>query len=230
MSEKQMFFSFLAFALCFAVIMVAISRVIGMRSSGVAVEAETSSRTQFDNESFRAPVSQHFPRNRVERPGTKRRLPVKTRDVKLEKTTPPVENSKPKQAKEWEPIGILPGYSARKLPDGTTEFQDSNGNTYLVGTDESFALVGGEPHVLKSGVRYSRKHYSLDKNGITIDLDPETGDWLREQYMQFREAIRGASDEETRARYKSQYLALVEEYGVLSGSSSSFKVGNVPED
>ena len=230
MSEKQMFFSFLAFALCFAVIMVAISRVIGMRSSVVAVEGETNSRKQFDSDTFRAPESQHFPRNRVKRPETKRTPAVKTRDVKLDKTTPPVENSKPEQAKEWESIGILPGYSARRLHDGTTEFRDSNGNAYLVGTDECFTLVGGEPRVLKSGVRYSRKHHSLHKNGITIELDPETGEWLLEQYMHLIEAMDSAPDEQTRARYKSQFNALCEEYGTLSGGSSSFMVSNKPPD
>jgi hypothetical protein len=230
MSEKQMFFSFLAFALCFGVIMVAIARVLSMRSSPVLVTGETNSRTQIDNDTFLAPEIQHFRRNHVKRPETKRALPVKTRNVKLDNTTPPVENNKPEQATEWGPIGIVRGYSARRLQDGRTEFRDSDGNVYLVGTDECFTLVGGEPRVLKSGVRYSREHYSLHKNGITIDLDPEAGELLLAQYMSLATAMDSAPDEKTRARYKSQLHALTEEYGILSGGSSSFKVSNTPVD
>jgi hypothetical protein len=230
MSEKQMFFSFLAFALCFAVIMVAISRVIGMRSSAVAVEGETNSRKQFDSDTFRAPEDQPFPRNRVKRPETKRTLAVKTRDVKLDKTTPPVENSKPKQATDWEPLGIVPGYSARRLQDGRTEFRDFDGNVYLVGTDECFTLVGGKPHVLKSGVRYSRSRHTVRKNGFAIEVDQEYAEWVGEQYMLLSLAWDDAPDEETRARIILQAQALVEEYGTVSGSSSSFMVSNNPLD
>ena len=230
MSEKQMFFSFLAFALCFAVIMVAISRVTGVRSSVVAVERDMSDRTRSDSDRFRSPANLSFPRNAVKKPRTKRAPVAETRDVKLAETTPPVEKSQPKEATEWDPIGIVPGYSARRLQDGGTEFRDSDGNVYLVGTDECFTLVGGKPHVLESGVRYSRSRHTVRKNGIVIEVDPEYAEWLGEQYMLLSLAWDDAPDEETRARIKLQIQALAEEYGTVSGGSSSFMVSNQPPD
>ena len=103
------------------------------------------------------------------------------------------------------------------------EVKGPDGKVYRLRKDEWIIFKNGKPIILPVGEAYTKKTYTLTKDGVEIEVDEEFGAMMEEEIKSLHQKIAEAEDEETKAKYQAQLDALYEEFGNLGTQTSSIR-------
>ena len=106
-------------------------------------------------------------------------------------------------------------YQVRALGNGEFEVKGPDGRIHHIGKDEVLTFYNGELNVMKNGVPVERSVYLLQQNGISMEIDMETAEFLRTEYERLGQAVENAPNQSIRNQYQAELDALYKEFGAV---------------